>query len=191
MFDQHEIDLSTPLRLRTSFLFPLQSPIASAEVRPPVFLEEVDKMIQDRSSVRVAICYGMCALAFCPGCAGEKTGSSGEKSNGEQLLRVVEQVYDDRWRVIEEIMVQRGGTYQMTVYHIFQTKPRTETVDGHLPDPLMQALRADIVNKTGFQIVASVPTYTFGIDDNHVRHPAGIAYLLDLVAAEEQRSGNH
>ena len=131
------------------------------------------------------------ALAFCPGCAGETTGSSGNKLNSERLLRVVENVYDDGWKVIEEIVVQRGGTYQVTVYRIFQTKPGTETVGGHLPGSLMQALRADVINKRRFQIVASVPTYTFGIDDNHVRHPAGIASLLNLVAAEEQSRENH
>ena len=117
-----------------------------------------------------------CALFT--GCAGEKTRSSGEKSADEQLLRVLKQVYDGEWKVTEEIAVKRDGSYQITVYRIFETKPTTATVDGHLPDSLMQSLRADVVNKRGFQVVASVPTYTFGIDDNHVRHPAGITKLL-------------
>ena len=139
--------------------------------------EESDKMVQDRSSTRANLLWSV-RVALFTGCAGEKTRSSGEKSADEQLLRVLKQVYDGEWKVTEEIAVKRDGSYQITVYRIFETKPTTATVDGHLPDSLMQSLRADVVNKRGFQVVASVPTYTFGIDDNHVRHPAGITKLL-------------
>ncbi len=98
------------------------------------------------------------------------------------MIRVLEEVYDGGWTTAGEIIVKRDGGYHRVVVHNLGTTNRlSEKTDGHLPDPLMHALAKE-VEKNGFETIEGVPTYRYGIDDYHIRHPAAIGQLLKFVS---------
>ncbi len=139
----------------------------------------------------VALCV-ICAFAFCYGCSGERSRLSAVRANDEMLLRVVEQVFDGEWKNAGEILVKRDGSYKRTIHNLSKLNSVSTTVEGHLPHLLMRDLREDVLQKKGFEVIEDVPTYQYGIDNHHVRHPSGIGQLLNFITEkdEEKERGN-
>ena len=105
------------------------------------------------------------------------------------LLKIVEQVYDDGWRVAGDVIVTHEGSYLWTVYSLDKKKPSApEIFTGRLPSSLVQSLRKDVSQKTGLEFVNGIPIYRYGIENHRARHPAGIGKLLRLLKREQEKS---
>ena len=140
-------------------------------------------MCNNLSSITEAFTlYVICAIACCAGCTEGSRKVPAVSSAGEVLLRVTEQVYDGGWKTAGEVIVRRDGSYERTIQDLGKMPSASRATKGHLPDSLMRVLEEDVAKHPGFKIVNGVPTYQYGIDDNHVRHPAGVAQLLRFAA---------
>jgi hypothetical protein len=141
-----------------------------------------------KKPLQITVAFALCVvsvLVFAAGCTQAQRETSSIPSD-KIILRVIEQVYDDGWKTVGEIVVRPDGSYCYMIHGLGKKRAEPERREGQLPGSLVNDIQKDISQRVGLEFVDATPTYRYGIDGHRLHHPHGIGQLLGFVAEQKE-----
>jgi hypothetical protein len=102
--------------------------------------------------------------------------------------RLVEEVYQDGWKVCAKISVFSDGRYSTSQINVWSQPPATKVFQGSLPDSISRTVLEAGRDDSRFTEESGIPTYTFGADNFRQAHPKGIDELILYVRSQTKEA---